>query len=114
MKMRPLLCVGLLLLLTAGCGGGSAFSTAPDSIGTQDARIKGAFGVCADGIHVGQSAPVAEVTCTDVCRVLGFAGCEYRAGQAGLVACTPVDPSRSGACNDAFKEGWSSQCRCKR
>jgi hypothetical protein len=114
MKLPQLLGVGLLALAAAACSGGSASTPAPEAGGTQDTLMRGAFRVCADGIHIGQSAPAAGVTCSDVCRVLGFGGCEYRAGQAGLEACTPVNPSRSGECADVFKDNWSSQCLCTR
>ncbi len=106
--------IALLVVVTAACSGGSASSPAPTAGGARDALIRGVFGVCTDGIHVGQSAPAAGVTCDDVCRVLGFAGCDYRAGQAGLEACAPANPERSGSCKDAFQENWSSQCRCTR
>ena len=114
MKLPRLLGVGILVMAAAACSGGSASTPAPAAGGTQDALIRSAFGVCTDGIHVGQSAPAAGVICGDVCRVLGFAGCNYRAGQAGLEACAPANPERSGSCTDALQDNWSSQCRCTR
>jgi hypothetical protein len=109
-----LLGVVLIAVAAAACSSGPASTLAPGAGGTQDALVRGAFGVCTDGVHVGQSAPVAGITCSDVCSVLGFSGCEYRAGQSGLEACTPVSPERSGACTDVFKDNWSSQCLCTR
>jgi len=109
MKPRLVLGFGLLVLIAGGCGASTATPSAVD-----DALIRSAFGVCTDQIHVGQSSSVAGVTCNDVCRVFGFSSCEYRAGQSGYALCTPADPSRSGACEDVFKQDWSSQCLCKR
>ena len=104
------LLVALLSLAAVACGGGNeAGATLTDELSE---LISVSFQVCPDGIHAGQLAPAADVTCEQVCQVLGFQGCEYRAGQAGMETCTPTDPEQSGSCEDAFSEGWSSQCRC--
>ena len=110
-RRRRVLVLAVILAAVAACGG-SAATPAGGAGGASDDTIRGAFGVCADKVHVGQSQAASGVTCADVCRVLGFSGCEYRAGQAGMEACTPANPDRSGSCTDVFKEGWSSQCRC--
>ena len=104
------LLVALLSLTAAGCEGGDG-GGAPLTDELSE-LIGVSFQVCPDDIHAGQLAPVADVTCEQVCQVLGFQGCEYRAGQSGMEACTPTNPDQSGSCEDAFSEGWSSQCRC--
>ena len=134
MKARVLVLVLLVVfgLISGGCGSdqvadpgpvgspGTSSSVSEETIGSSTAPslgsptelILGSFEVCPDGIHIGQIAPAEGVTCEAVCEVLGFGGCEYRAGQADTDTCLPTDPTQSGECTDVFKPTWSSQCRC--
>ncbi len=86
----------------------------PPDCGDADTElIMQSFVACDDPpTLVGQIQSAPGVTCADVCCVLGFDGCAFRAGQSDFSPCMPNNPPMTGTCMDVFQAQWSSQCMC--